>query len=96
MPGEDGGSPRPGRSGNENWPNPLAVRGSSFTTGSQPARVRKAEAFFTGLLEMFGGEILTCSLILYCEIRFGMGQNIQNYGSFASRTDCPVGFQKIC
>lgn len=80
MPAEGGGSPRPGRRDNENWPNPLGFRGSSFTTSSQPVRVRKAEAFFTGFLEIFSGEILACSLILEREIRFGMGQTTQNYG----------------
>lgn len=64
MPWAGGGSPRPGRNGNKNWPNLLRVRGSSFTTGSQPGRVRKAEVFFTGFLETFSGEILACSLIL--------------------------------
>lgn len=64
MPGEGGGSPRPGRSSKENWLNPLGVSGSSFTIGSQPVRVRKAEAFFTGFSETFGGEILAWSSIL--------------------------------
>jgi len=64
VPGEGDESPRPGRKRNENWPNPLGVRGSSFTAGSQPVKARKAEDFFTGFLETFGGEILTCSLIL--------------------------------
>lgn len=63
IPGAGGGSPRPGRRDNKNWPNPPRVWGSSFTPDSQPGRVRKAEAFLTGFLETFRGEILACSLI---------------------------------
>lgn len=96
MPGEGGGSSRPGRSSNENWPNLLGFRGSSFTTGSQPVRVRKAEAFFTGLWETFCGEIVASSMILQHELRFRMcHQHSELQENFDSHTDCPVGFQKI-
>lgn len=95
MPRAGAGSPRPGRKGNKDWSSLLRVQGSSFTTGSQPGRVRNAEAFFTGFFGNFSWRNtgMLFNPLMRDKIWDGLQQS-EFWESFASHTDWPAIFRR--